>query len=184
MTLRQVMDGEAMRRALRRIAHEIAERNQGIQDVLLMGITRRGLPLARRLGELLARIEAGQGEVAVVALDIAPWRDDRPVRGERPVPLKPDPTGKTVIIVDDVLFTGRSVRAALDAITASGRPRLVQLAVLVDRGHRELPIRPDFVGKNLPTARDEDVRVVVAEVDGEDEPEGVYLRMQEDRTPS
>lgn len=184
MDLRQVMDSEAVRRALRRIAHEIAERNQGIEDVVLMGITRRGLPLARRLGDLLARIEAGHGEVAVVALDIQAWRDDRPAREQRPAPLDTDPTGKTVIIVDDVLFTGRSVRAALDAITASGRPRLVQLAVLVDRGHRELPIRPDFVGKNLPTARDEDVRVVVTEVDGDDVPEGVYLRPAEERATS
>jgi pyrimidine operon attenuation protein/uracil phosphoribosyltransferase len=160
----RVMDDEAVRRAVVRMAHEIAERNRGVRDLVLLGIATGGQPLARALADALGRIEGVA--VPVGDVDIGPWRDDRPRGG--PAPLTPDPDGRAVVLVDDVLYTGRSVRAALDAVTQFGRPARVQLAVLVDRGHRELPIRPDFVGKNLPTRRTETVRV-------EWEPPGVYL---------
>ena len=163
----QVMDAEDLRRAVTRIAHEIVERNHGLRpddgapgEVVLVGLQTGGVPLARRLAEALSRIEGV--EVPVGSIDVALYRDDiglRPVIPEAVTQIPFDITGLTVVLVDDVLFTGRTVRAALDALNAYGRPRAVQLAVMVDRGHRELPIRPDFVGKNLPTRRDEVVDV-------------------------
>jgi pyrimidine operon attenuation protein / uracil phosphoribosyltransferase len=162
-----VFDADDLRRAHTRIAHEIVERNHGAHDLVLVGLYTRGVAVAERLR---AAIEAFEGVVVPVgALDVAFYRDDiglRPVQplGSTEVPV--DVSGKRVVLVDDVLFTGRTVRAALDALTELGRPHTVQLAVLVDRGHRELPIRADFVGKNLPTKRAEDVRVRLSEVDG------------------
>ncbi|WP_126426073.1 bifunctional pyr operon transcriptional regulator/uracil phosphoribosyltransferase PyrR [Brevibacillus marinus] len=166
-----IMDEAAMRRALTRIAHEILERNKGVADCIIVGIKTRGVYLARRLAEKIESIE-GVG-VPVGELDITLYRDDLTHKAEDAVlqgaKLPGDITGQTVILVDDVLYTGRTVRAALDALIDNGRPRMIQLAVLVDRGHRELPIRPDFVGKNVPTARSEIVAVQVKEVDGSDQ---------------
>lgn len=166
----RVMDGVAMERALVRIAHEILERNRGAADLVLVGIRTRGVPLAHRLSEHLARIE--QCTVPVGAIDITLYRDDLKRQKSRPVYSTDIPCAldaKHVVLVDDVLYTGRSIRAAMDALTDFGRARSIQLAVLIDRGHRELPIRADYVGKNLPTARGEQVSVVLREVDGEDE---------------
>jgi pyrimidine operon attenuation protein/uracil phosphoribosyltransferase len=156
----QVMDAEDLRRAVTRIAHEIVERNHGLEGVVLIGLQTGGVPLARRLADALSRIEGT--DVPLGSIDVALYRDDiglRPVIPEAVTDIPFDLTGLTVVLVDDVLFTGRTVRAALDALNAYGRPRAVQLAVMVDRGHRELPIRPDFVGKNLPTRHDEIVDV-------------------------
>jgi pyrimidine operon attenuation protein/uracil phosphoribosyltransferase len=162
-----VLDAEDLRRAHTRIAHEIVERNHGPSDVVLVGLYTRGLAIARRIA---AAIEGFEGiDVPVGALDVAFYRDDiglRSVQPLGPTEVPVDITGKVVVLVDDVLYTGRTVRAALDALTELGRPQAVQLAILVDRGHRELPIRPDFVGKNLPTRHGEDVRVRLEEVDG------------------
>jgi pyrimidine operon attenuation protein/uracil phosphoribosyltransferase len=164
----KMMDGEAVHRAVRRIAHEIAER-QAQGNVALVGIQTRGVPLAHRLAKEFKLIEGG-GVLPVGSLDISFHRDD--LAQNVPVPKGSevlfDLQGKTVILVDDVLFTGRTIRAALDALCDLGRPKIIQLAVLVDRGHRELPIRPDYIGKNLPTAAQEKVRVRLMEVDGED----------------
>jgi pyrimidine operon attenuation protein/uracil phosphoribosyltransferase len=162
----QVLDASEVRRALTRIAHEIVEKNRGAENVVLAGILRRGEPLAARLARQIERIEGGP--VAFGALDIALYRDDYSFRQTpaRRANLPHDVEGKTVVLVDDVLFTGRSVRAAITALMDLGRPASVQLAVLVDRGHRELPVRADFVGKNLPTARAEHVRVRLSEMDG------------------
>jgi len=173
MSLREkaeVMDGPTLDRSLTRIAHEILERNQGGQDLALVGIKMRGEILARRIAEKLRTIEGIV--VPVGALDITLYRDDLGMFDEQPL-IKgteiPFPiTGKSVVLVDDVLFTGRTTRAALDAIMDLGRPRLIQLAVLVDRGHRELPLRADYVGKNLPTSRRELVQVLLREEDGQD----------------
>ncbi len=162
----RVMDAEDLRRAVTRIAHEIVERNHGLEGVVLIGLQTGGVPLARRLGEALSRIE--KVEVPGGSIDVALYRDDiglRPVIPEAVTDIPFDLTGLTVVLVDDVLFTGRTVRAALDALNAYGRPRAVQLAVMVDRGHRELPIRPDYVGKNLPTRHDEIVDVRTDGVD-------------------
>lgn len=160
-----------IRRALTRIAHEVAERNQGTADLVLVGMRTRGVPLARRLARILGEIEGRP--VPVGELDVTLYRDDLPMRGLRPAlqqtDIPVDITGKVVVLVDDVLYTGRTVRAALDALMDFGRPRRVQLAVLVDRGHRELPIRADYVGKNVPTSRREEVQVRLEEVDGTDE---------------
>ncbi|HEX2272462.1 MAG TPA: bifunctional pyr operon transcriptional regulator/uracil phosphoribosyltransferase PyrR [Acidimicrobiales bacterium] len=156
----QVMTADDMRRALTRIAHEVVERNHGLDGVVVVGLQTGGVKLAVRLAEALARVEGV--EVPVGTLDVALYRDDiglRPVMPEAVTDIPFDLTGKVVVLVDDVLFTGRTVRAALDALNDYGRPRAVQLAVMVDRGHRELPIRPDYVGKNLPTGRDEMVDV-------------------------
>ena len=158
----QVMDGDEVRRALVRIAHEIAERNRGLRDVVVVGIQTGGVPLAEQLVTILREIEPAA--VPFGTIDVAFYRDDirlRPVQPEEVTDLPFDLTGRTVVLFDDVLFTGRTVRAALEALAERGRASAVQLAVMVDRGHRELPIRPDFVGKNLPTRRDE--LVVVAE---------------------
>jgi pyrimidine operon attenuation protein/uracil phosphoribosyltransferase len=154
------MDADAVRRAVTRIAHEIIERNAGLDDVVLVGLQTGGVGLARALAAALSEIEGI--EVPVGTLDVAFYRDDiglRPVMPEAVTDIPNDLTGSRVVLVDDVLFTGRTIRAALDAVHDFGRPRNVQLAVMVDRGHRELPIRPDYVGKNLPTRSDEAVDV-------------------------
>jgi len=166
----RLMDGLAMNRALTRIAHEILERNAGCEGLCLIGIRRRGEPLARLIAEKIAAIE--QKTLPVGTLDITLYRDDLTPSGEAGVPqLREAPlsfpiTGKRVVLVDDVIYTGRTARAAIDALFRMGRPAQIQLAVLVDRGHRELPIRADFVGKNIPTARTELVAVKVPEIDG------------------
>jgi pyrimidine operon attenuation protein/uracil phosphoribosyltransferase len=166
----RLMDDADIRRALTRIAHEILERNKGAADLVLVGIAARGDDLARRLAVEIRRIEGT--EVPVGALDITFYRDDIGLRAEAPevhetrIPFPVD--GRTVVLCDDVLFTGRTIRAALDALIDFGRPRAIQLAVLVDRGHRELPIRADFIGKNIPTRTGDQVRVALTEVDGED----------------
>ena len=158
---RAVMSADDIRRAITRIAHEIVERNHGVEDLVVVGLQRGGVWLADRLAEAIERIE-GIDPVPVGSLDVSFYRDDvglRPIVPSSVTSLPRGLDGATVVLVDDVLFTGRTVRAALDALSDHGRPRAVQLAVMVDRGHRELPIRPDYVGKNLPTARAEDVRV-------------------------
>ena len=160
------MDAEDLRRAITRIAHEIVEHNQGLEDVVLVGLQTGGVPLAHRLSETLRQIEGA--DVPIGTVDVAFYRDDiglRPVLPEAVTDIPFDLTGRAVILVDDVLFTGRTVRAALDALNDYGRPRSVQLAVMIDRGHRELPIRPDYIGKNLPTRRDEMVDVTAEGVD-------------------
>jgi pyrimidine operon attenuation protein / uracil phosphoribosyltransferase len=165
-----VLEEPDIARALTRIAHEILERGKGAQDVLLLGIPTRGVSLARRLGERIAAVEGVT--VPVGALDITMYRDDlrlRPARALERTEIPPGGVdGRLVVLVDDVLFSGRTIRAALDALGDIGRPRAVQLAVLVDRGHREVPIRADYVGKNLPTSLRETVRVLLAEHDGRD----------------
>ena len=165
----RVFEADDLKRAVTRIAHEIVERNHGADDVVLVGLYTRGVVVARRLAAAIASFEGV--EVPVGALDVSFYRDDIALR--RVAPLGPtqlpgDVKDKVVVLCDDVLFTGRTVRAAMDAVVDFGRPRAVQLAVLVDRGHRELPIRADYVGKNLPTKWDEDVRVHFEEFDGDD----------------
>jgi pyrimidine operon attenuation protein/uracil phosphoribosyltransferase len=167
---KSVLGPEEIRRALTRIGHEILERTDGADDVVLLGIPTRGVPLARRLA---ARLEQTEGvSIPVGSLDITLYRDDLRLRPARTLGHTEVPgsgiDGMVVVLVDDVLYSGRTVRAALDALGDLGRPRAVQLAVLVDRGHRELPIRPDYVGKNLPTSKREVVRVLLTETDGED----------------
>lgn len=166
----RLMEEAEIRRAVTRIAHEILERNKGASAIVLVGIAARGDDLARRLAAEIERIEGATVPVGV--LDITFYRDDIGLRAEAPevheTRIGFDIGGRTVVLVDDVLFTGRTIRAAMDALVDFGRPTAIQLAVLVDRGHRELPIRADFVGKNLPTRRDEQVRVALREVDGED----------------
>jgi pyrimidine operon attenuation protein/uracil phosphoribosyltransferase len=166
----RLMDAAEIRRALTRIAHEILERNKGAHGLALVGIAARGDDLARRLASEIERIEGAAPPVGV--LDITFYRDDIGMRAEAPevheTRVDFDINDRTVVLVDDVLFTGRTIRAAFDALMDFGRPTAIQLAVLVDRGHRELPIRADFVGKNVPTRRDEQVRVALVEVDGED----------------
>jgi pyrimidine operon attenuation protein/uracil phosphoribosyltransferase len=167
-----VMTADDIRRALTRIAHEIVEKNRGAEGLVLVGIQRKGAPLAARLQELIRRFEGV--EVPVGTLDITLYRDDVLARPHevRTTSIPGDLTGKTVVLVDEVFFTGRTIRAGLGAVMDLGRAAAVQLAVLVDRGHRELPIRPDYVGKNLPTSRREHVTVRLAEIDGED---AVYI---------
>jgi len=173
---RPVLDAADVGRALTRIAHEIVERNHGSGDVVLLGIPTRGVSLARRLGARIAQIEPAQAEpeapIPMGSLDVTMYRDDLRLRGVRPLePTEIPPggvDGKVVVLVDDVLFSGRTIRAALDALSEFGRPRAVQLAVLVDRGHRELPIRADYVGKNIPTSLTETVHVLLEDIDGRD----------------
>jgi pyrimidine operon attenuation protein/uracil phosphoribosyltransferase len=168
---RVVLDASDISRALTRLAHEIVERTHGATNLTLMGIPTRGVTLAHRLGERISQIQGLP--VAVGAIDITMYRDDlrlRPARALQPTTIPPEGIeGRLVILVDDVLFSGRTIRAALDALSEHGRPELVQLAILVDRGHRELPIRADYVGKNLPTARTEKIQVNLVEHDGSDE---------------
>jgi len=171
---RTVLDARDISRALTRIAHEILERNKGATDLVLLGIPSRGVPLARRIAEKIASVEGV--EVPVGSLDVTMYRDDLRMRPPRALSHTDIPSGgiegRTVVLVDDVLFSGRTIRAALDAMNDVGRPRSVRLAVLVDRGHRELPIRADFVGKNLPTSLVEKVSVRLDEVD---DAEGVTI---------
>ena len=181
-----IMDAAAVQRALRRIAHEIIERNPDLQSLVLAGIPSRGVEIAQRIAEFIRTIEHSDNrrdcgiDIATGVIDVAMYRDDVGTRAELPVvresklPLPLE--GRTVVIVDDVLFTGRTVRAAMDAISSFGRPARMQLAVLIDRGHRELPIRADYVGKNLPTRPDEKVRLRLQQTDSE--PDAVYLVKQ------
>ena len=165
-----LMDEDGIRRALMRIAHEIVEKNHGTEHLVLVGIRKRGVPIAARLGAEIAQIEGR--ELPRGVLDITLYRDDlnelayQPIVHPTEMPL--DITGKTVVLVDDVLYTGRTIRAAMNALLDIGRPRMIQLAVLIDRGHRELPIRADYVGKNVPTAALEDVSVRLRDTDAEE----------------
>ena len=159
----KVLDSAAIERALARIAHEIIENTADSREVILVGILRRGLPLAERIADNIRRFS--ELSVTVASLDTAPYRDDRRDDGARGGNELPDSEGKTVVLVDDVICTGRTVRAALDALIDQGRPACVRLAVLVDRGHRELPIRGDYVGKNIPTSRREIIKVNIPPVD-------------------
>lgn len=177
--MRPVLDASEINRALSRIAYEILERNKGPEGLLLLGVPSRGVPLAERLARRLATVEPSLADAEGLpksdlcgSLDITMYRDDlrsQPMRLPTPTRIPPDGLdGRTVVLVDDVLFSGRTIRAALDALSDLGRPKAVRLAVLVDRGHRELPIRADHVGKNLPTSTQERVRVEVSEIDGQD----------------
>jgi pyrimidine operon attenuation protein / uracil phosphoribosyltransferase len=166
----RIMEPAEMRRSLARIAHEILERNHGPEGVIVVGIHSRGVPIARRLAGKMGELEGTP--IPWGELDVAMSRDDlqqRPTRSVRPTRIPIDVTGAAVVLVDDVLYTGRTIRAAMDVLFQYGRPRSIQLAVLVDRGHRELPIRADYVGKNVPSARTEEVRVRLVEMDGVDE---------------
>jgi len=176
----EIVDADGLRRIITRIAHEIVERNKGVEDLVLVGIRRRGVPLAERIAAKIAEFE---GRTPVLgSLDITLYRDDlstvshQPVVGPTDIPV--DINGRVVVLVDDVLYTGRTIRAAMDALIDFGRPRSIQLAVVIDRGHRELPIRADYVGKNLPTAVNESVQVWLNESDGRDEV--VIARAEED----
>ena len=170
MSGRQIMTADEIRRATIRLSHEIVEKHAGTDGLVLIGIQRRGVPLARRVAAAIAEHEGAI--IPVGALDITFYRDDLSMVAQQPVvkgtmlPTAID--GKTIVLVDDVLYTGRTIRAAMDALVDFGRPQAIRLAVLVDRGHRELPIRADHVGKNVPTSREEQVRVHVEEIDGED----------------
>ena len=166
------MEPEDIARVIRRVAHEVLERNKGTGDIVIVGIHTRGKPLADRLGRAIAEIEA---EVPVGSLEIGMFRDDlrsRPAPTLGPTKVPVDIDNRTVVLVDDVLYTGRTIRAAMDALSALGRPARVELAVLIDRGHRELPIRPDYVGKNLPTSTDQRVTVRLEPIDDAD---GVWI---------
>ena len=170
MTEKRIQSSTQIKRALTRISHEILERNGGINNVVLVGMHSRGVPLAKRISSIIHGFESKTVDVGI--LDIGLYRDDISEKGSqrmRPTDIPVDINGRRVVIVDDVLYTGRSIRAAMDALNDFGRPGQIQLAVLVDRGHRELPIRPDYVGKNVPTAKEEDVHVRLEETDGLDE---------------
>ncbi|MGB4590141.1 MAG: bifunctional pyr operon transcriptional regulator/uracil phosphoribosyltransferase PyrR [Clostridiaceae bacterium] len=172
-----LMDEKAIERALIRISHEIVEKNKGVEDLVLVGIKRRGVPLAERIRENILQFE--DIDVPVTSVDITFYREDLEKDYENPliknseinIPIK----GKKIILVDDVLYTGRTVRAALDAVTSNGRPQSIQLAVLIDRGHRELPIRADYVGKNVPTSKEELIKVMLMEIDGRNAVE-IYMK--------
>ena len=170
MSGRQIMTADEIRRATIRLSHEIVEKQAGTDGLLLIGIQRRGVPLARRIAAAIAENEGA--EIPVGALDITFYRDDLSMVAQQPVvkgtELPAGIDGRTIVLVDDVLYTGRTIRAAMDALVDFGRPQAIRLAVLVDRGHRELPIRADHVGKNVPTSREESVRVHLEETDGED----------------
>jgi pyrimidine operon attenuation protein/uracil phosphoribosyltransferase len=162
-----VLDEKGIKRTLTRISHEIIEKNKGVGDIVLIGIKRRGFPIAKRIAEIIEQIE--DVKVLVESVDITLYRDDLSKLGEQPILNHMDIINvedKKVILVDDVIYTGRTVRAAIDAVIHAGRPKAVQLAVLVDRGHRELPIRPDYIGKNVPTSKSELVSVEISEIDG------------------
>ena len=171
MSGRQIMTADEIRRATIRISHEIVEKQAGTAGLVLVGIQRRGVPLARRIAAAIAENEGGPA-IPVGALDITFYRDDLSLVAQQPVvkgtDLPFDLNGSTIVLVDDVLYTGRTIRAAMDALVDFGRPEAIRLAVLVDRGHRELPIRADHVGKNVPTSREEVVKVQLEEIDGED----------------
>jgi pyrimidine operon attenuation protein/uracil phosphoribosyltransferase len=166
----ELMDENAISRAITRISHEIIEKNKGVENLVLMGIQRRGVPLARKIAQRIKEVE--NREILVGILDITLYRDDLSLLNEHPVingtEINFDIADKKVVLVDDVIYTGRTVRAAIDAIMDINRPQMIQLAVLIDRGHRELPIRADYVGKNVPTSRNEIVHVNVLEIDGVD----------------
>ncbi len=166
----QIMDRSGIKRALTRISHEIIEKNKGAGDLYLIGIQRRGVPLAQRIAEIIQEVEGSKPVVGI--LDITFYRDDLSMLSEHPqingTELDFIIDDSKLILVDDVLYTGRTIRAAIDAIMDRGRPELIQLAILIDRGHRELPIRADYVGKNVPTSRDETVNVYLDEIDGDD----------------
>lgn len=159
-----ILDADGVRRALTRIAFEIIEKNKGVDHLLLAGIKTRGVHLAGRLARKLGEVEGAAPPV--IELDVTPWRDDKPHTGVSLPPPDPRIEGATVVLVDDVLYTGRTARAAMDAIMDMGRPKTIQLAVLIDRGHRELPIRADYVGKNVPTSHLETIAVNLTETDG------------------
>ena len=165
-----VMESDDMRRAVQRIAHEIIERNRGIDDIILVGIRTRGVPIAQRLAQAIEESEGRKPAFGV--LDITLYRDDLSTLQSQPIvrstDILTDITGKIVVLVDDVLYTGRTIRAALDAIVDLGRPKMIQLAVLIDRGHRELPISADFVGKSVPTSKSEIIAVRLSDIDGEE----------------
>jgi pyrimidine operon attenuation protein / uracil phosphoribosyltransferase len=163
-----ILDAEGVRRSWRRIAHEVSERQSDLPRLSLLGIVTRGVPLAHRLAAALEELEGVR--LPVVPLDVRAYRDDLPRAAGAPLPVLPPSfvEGRPVLLIDDVLFNGRTVRAAIEAVIAAGRPTQIQLAVLVDRGHRELPIRPDYIGKNVPTSRQEWVDVHLSETDGED----------------
>jgi pyrimidine operon attenuation protein/uracil phosphoribosyltransferase len=167
----KILDKDTVSRTIIRIAHEVLEKNKGMENLCLLGIRSRGVYLAQRIASCIKKIE--DKEVPVGVLDITLYRDDLTLIANQPVVHKTeinfDITGKTIVLVDDVLYTGRTIRSALDALIDFGRPKSIQLAVLVDRGHRELPIRADFVGKNIPTAQNETIEVRLEEVDGRDE---------------
>ena len=176
---KEIWDKLAMKRALVRITYEIIERNKGVEDLVLVGIKTRGVYLARRMRDRLKEVE--KVDVPVGELDITPYRDDRKndFSQEKIPDLEPmdlDITNKNVVLVDDVLYTGRTIRAAMDALIANGRPKSISVAVLVDRGHRELPIKADFVGKNIPTSLNEQVSVNVSEIEGVDSIELINLK--------
>lgn len=166
----EIVDAEGLRRIVTRIAHEIVERNKGVEDLVLVGIRRRGVPIAERIAERIHEFEGRTPSLG--SLDITLYRDDlstvahQPVVGSSDIPV--DIKGKVVVLVDDVLYTGRTIRAAMDALIDFGRPRSIQLAVVIDRGHRELPIRADYVGKNVPTSKKEVIGVKLSEIDGID----------------
>ena len=171
MSERTLMSSQDMQRALVRIAHEIVERNRGASELILVGMQTRGVPIAKRLATTIKQLE--NISVPVGSLDISLYRDDLASLSLKPrvhrTDIPVDVTDKQIVLVDDVFYTGRSIRAAMDALIDMGRPQSIQLAVLVDRGHRELPIRADYVGKNIPTSRNEEIRVEIEEVDGEDQ---------------
>lgn len=165
-----LLDEKAIQRTITRVSHEIIEKNKGVENVILVGIRRRGYPLAERIASVIEKIEGIK--VAVESVDITLYRDDLSQLDQQPILKKKELgspiEGKKVILVDDVLYTGRTARAAIDAVIANGRPEVIQLAVLVDRGHRELPIRADYVGKNIPTSKTEMISVHLSEIDNED----------------
>ncbi|MBS4539724.1 bifunctional pyr operon transcriptional regulator/uracil phosphoribosyltransferase PyrR [Clostridium sp. D2Q-11] len=166
-----ILDEKAINRATTRISHEIIEKNKGVEDLILIGIKTRGVPFSQRIANKIKEIEGK--EVPIQELDITLYRDDLSELADNPLVkkshLETDISNKTIILIDDVLYTGRTVRAALDAIVDNGRPKKIQLAVLIDRGHRELPIRPDFIGKNVPTSKEEVISVKFKETDNKDE---------------
>lgn len=164
----EILDETALNRAITRISHEIVEKNKGIADLVILGIRTRGMPIAKRIAENIEAFE--HGTVVLGSLDVTAYRDDKAEteKDELSSRIDVDVKDKNVVLVDDVIFTGRTCRAAINAVMDKGRPQKIQLAVIIDRGHRELPIRPDYTGKNVPTSRDETIRVLLKEQDGKD----------------